>query len=584
MNYDEYGRLATTSARDEAEIRAHEARQRFRAFRESRGREKFSDEYEQDTYRQPTSELQSELKQQQQQEPLMVCSFSQVFHRGDILRGTVTRIEPYGAFVTLHPDVHVVFDRSPIGLAHVSQIAPIDSNNHRRRISSPDEILTLHQPVFALILEVKSMEERNSDGKIREKISLSIGAVDQQSGNMFPGYSMDSSIRQQRDGGNSDDRGQFRKSLGTGDLESAHNWRRLGFHSREEFYEYRARVRSEKRIEMDGGNSWKNQDEQHSHSATNDPNFIIWERTSVECEPPSKANPKISDTTKISVKQRIKTSSKRRYSDSSSQSSSDSYTTSSSSSYTSSSTSSSSDESSYHRRSKNRKNRGRSRRSKKKVSSNHTNKRKRKQSVSSSSYSSSSSSYSSSSFSSSDSARSSSSPSQSSKKQYSDNREKRLTVDTLQDEAKVEDLTVKPQPKNTFNILEGNLEKHVESLEPATAIQLTSKEDHHIIVMDEQDLIEARELKRAVQGQHSDHESDDDVGPMPLPQSDAANPLSKSHAKSYGGALLPGEGEALAAYVQQNLRIPRRGEIGYKQDEIEKLEKVRLNRVAIFCH
>jgi N-methylhydantoinase A/oxoprolinase/acetone carboxylase beta subunit len=32
--------------------------------------------------------------------------------------------------------------------------------------------------------------------------------------------------------------------------------------------------------------------------------------------------------------------------------------------------------------------------------------------------------------------------------------------------------------------------------------------------------------------------------------------------------LFPGEGEALAAYVQQNLRIPRRGEIGYNAEDI----------------
>jgi hypothetical protein len=42
---------------------------------------------------------------------------------------------------------------------------------------------------------------------------------------------------------------------------------------------------------------------------------------------------------------------------------------------------------------------------------------------------------------------------------------------------------------------------------------------------------------------------------------------------SYGGALLPGEGAAIAQYVQQNMRIPRRGEIGWKADEIEGLEK-----------
>ena len=41
---------------------------------------------------------------------------------------------------------------------------------------------------------------------------------------------------------------------------------------------------------------------------------------------------------------------------------------------------------------------------------------------------------------------------------------------------------------------------------------------------------------------------------------------------NYGGALLAGEGAAIAQYVQQNLRIPRRGEIGWSGEEIEQLE------------
>ena len=41
---------------------------------------------------------------------------------------------------------------------------------------------------------------------------------------------------------------------------------------------------------------------------------------------------------------------------------------------------------------------------------------------------------------------------------------------------------------------------------------------------------------------------------------------------SYGDMLMPGEGDAIAAFVQQNMRIPRRGEIGWMGDEIERLE------------
>jgi len=101
---------------------------------------------------------------------------------------------------------------------------------------------------------------------------------------------------------------------------------------------------------------------------------------------------------------------------------------------------------------------------------------------------------------------------------------------------------------------------------------------------DEEDMREAKEFKKAVQGGgagagagagDASDESDDDIGPQPLPQADggAAGGAASSSSKAYGGALLPGEGEAIAQYVQQNLRIPRRGEIGYNQDEIQSYEK-----------
>lgn len=92
--------------------------------------------------------------------------------------------------------------------------------------------------------------------------------------------------------------------------------------------------------------------------------------------------------------------------------------------------------------------------------------------------------------------------------------------------------------------------------------------------MDAEDLREAQEFKKAVQGDKHNSDSEEDMGPMPLVSNDASNNASGiSNKKSYGKALLPGEGEALAAYVQQNVRIPRRGEIGYDADEIEKYEK-----------
>jgi hypothetical protein len=42
---------------------------------------------------------------------------------------------------------------------------------------------------------------------------------------------------------------------------------------------------------------------------------------------------------------------------------------------------------------------------------------------------------------------------------------------------------------------------------------------------------------------------------------------------SYGANLLPGEGSALASYVQSGKRIPRRGEIGLTTNEIQTFEQ-----------
>ncbi|KAI8014282.1 NKAP family protein [Camellia lanceoleosa] len=52
-------------------------------------------------------------------------------------------------------------------------------------------------------------------------------------------------------------------------------------------------------------------------------------------------------------------------------------------------------------------------------------------------------------------------------------------------------------------------------------------------------------------------------------------PLSRAEGHlSYGGALRPGEGDAIAQYVQQGKRIPRRGEVGLSAEEIQKFESL----------
>ena len=102
-----------------------------------------------------------------------------------------------------------------------------------------------------------------------------------------------------------------------------------------------------------------------------------------------------------------------------------------------------------------------------------------------------------------------------------------------------------------------------------------------VAVMDEDDLREAAEFKGAIQGARAQEDSDDEQeGPMPLPQTQPATGGGAASSE-YGKALLPGEGQALAAYVQQNLRIPRRGEIGYSGEEVERYEKLWIRNVWI---
>ncbi|KAJ6546432.1 ras-induced vulval development antagonist-domain-containing protein [Mycena vulgaris] len=68
-------------------------------------------------------------------------------------------------------------------------------------------------------------------------------------------------------------------------------------------------------------------------------------------------------------------------------------------------------------------------------------------------------------------------------------------------------------------------------------------------------------------------DADDEVGPQPLHKPSVSKRFDE---RSYGGALLRGEGSAMAAFLQDGTesRIPRRGEIGLTSDEIAKYEDV----------
>jgi len=64
---------------------------------------------------------------------------------------------------------------------------------------------------------------------------------------------------------------------------------------------------------------------------------------------------------------------------------------------------------------------------------------------------------------------------------------------------------------------------------------------------------------------------DEGFGPMPASQQELINNMSQSKG-SYGGYLLPGEGDAMAEYVKSGMRIPRRGEVGISAEQIDGLE------------
>lgn len=75
--------------------------------------------------------------------------------------------------------------------------------------------------------------------------------------------------------------------------------------------------------------------------------------------------------------------------------------------------------------------------------------------------------------------------------------------------------------------------------------------------------------------QPADEDSDSEVGPQPAPVPETRS-NKRIDERQYGGALLRGEGSAMAAFLQEDpsVRIPRRGEIGLRSDEIANFEAV----------
>lgn len=78
---------------------------------------------------------------------------------------------------------------------------------------------------------------------------------------------------------------------------------------------------------------------------------------------------------------------------------------------------------------------------------------------------------------------------------------------------------------------------------------------------------EKKAAAEAAEAQRLAEEENTLVGPQ-LPQTVRAAP------GKYGGALLPGEGDRMAAYVASGKRIPRRGEVGLTAEQISHFENL----------
>ncbi|KAK2144604.1 hypothetical protein LSH36_744g01058 [Paralvinella palmiformis] len=79
-------------------------------------------------------------------------------------------------------------------------------------------------------------------------------------------------------------------------------------------------------------------------------------------------------------------------------------------------------------------------------------------------------------------------------------------------------------------------------------------------------IIKERQIRRA----QEEEEETDVVGPLPNSIDDGT--AGGLNHMDFGKALLPGEGAAMAAYIAEGKRIPRRGEIGLTSDEIVNYE------------
>jgi len=491
------------------------------------------------------------------------------YERGDIVSGIVTRLESYGAFITIDECDHQNTGkngsdrggnnnghRNMVGLAHVSQIL----HDRNQRLEIPSDALSIGQKAHAIVLE------SFKDHRGFTKISLSLAGIEEDGCGGYrirtdENWRMPAPRHQNCDSLPGMTEGErLYSSAVNGD-----DWRGRGGHhkTRRDYLQSRALSRMELRKQQDGRTDWRGvkcaiygveEEGQNSCEINHNSTRSVWARS---ITPPPLAR---SDM----VNGNSKKSNDDSYSESSV--SSDSQSSNSTSNGSSSSSGSSNCESEVsskidkkkssrrkggssrrERENKRKRVRGRGRSTQRKRSRRHRRRRR---------------------YCSHDSA-SSSSSSKTSVASAKSNKSDKSDISG----SKGDDLEGKENNLSNNSITSNTLDKLSAG---SNYSDPDDKQQQALLVPDEEDLRQAKEMKRAIQGQSDPDSDDDDIGPMPLPASDAnANKSSGANSannSAYGKALLPGEGEALAAYVQQNLRIPRRGEIGFSSDDISNWE------------
>lgn len=124
-------------------------------------------------------------------------------------------------------------------------------------------------------------------------------------------------------------------------------------------------------------------------------------------------------------------------------------------------------------------------------------------------------------------------------------------------------------------------DKLVASEDPRVPRHTHKSEDNWSSSSSDEDSSKKRQKKRSKKSKkekkkhkhHSSSESEPEYGPV---FRFAHVPASQEEfvKTNYGGNLLSGEGEALAAFARNNERIPRRGEVGWSGEKIKQFEEL----------